>query len=373
MEENRKGGPVKRSRPKKKKNVFVIVISVVLIVACVLTVAAVILLNSKPFSEGEVQESFANEKEITKDFVNVLVIGIDSDVNDPSRTELLTDTMMIASFDIKANTMRILQLPRDTYVGDDYATGKLNAVYKTGKEGDRMNTLIAKLYDMFKLPIDHYVTITMDGFREAIDAIGGVPMDVPYDVVDEGQVIIQKGQQTLSGSQAEMFVRIRHMYANQDLGRMFAQRIFMTAMVKELLNSDVSEVLSVVTKVYDKITTDLTIGEAGAYVKKAMKLDMDKIEMYIVPGEGAPNNVHYTIHKNETAELLNEKFRPYSSKVPAEELNVIELSHKSDYYDNSGNTMGEIDEGGVKPGRPKSGSSTTGDSSQTSSSGSKAA
>lgn len=69
-----------------------------------------------------------------------------------------------------------------------------------------MENLARVIYDRLRLPIDHYVTINMDGFVSVIDAIGGVEINVQESFTLEG-VTFKPGLQTLNGLQAEKFVR----------------------------------------------------------------------------------------------------------------------------------------------------------------------
>ena len=60
------------------------------------------------------------------------------------------------------------------------------------------------IYDKLNIPIDHYATITMKGFRQVIDQIGGVEVDVPNPINLDG-VELDPGKQVLNGDQAEKF------------------------------------------------------------------------------------------------------------------------------------------------------------------------
>ncbi|MCL2159833.1 MAG: LCP family protein, partial [Oscillospiraceae bacterium] len=169
--------------------------------------------------EGEVNPSADLSRK--SDCYTFLILGVD-------RGSTLTDTMMIAIFDIKENTISILNIPRDTYVSTKNYSGLINGVYgrgrtnaaKTGSVGDEIakegiKYLNAMLKYTFGIPIDKYVLINLDGFKFLVDKIGGVEFEVPFRMkyTDPDQnlyIDLQPGLQTLYGKEAEQLIRFRH-------------------------------------------------------------------------------------------------------------------------------------------------------------------
>lgn len=255
--------------------------------------------------------------------VNFLLCGLDE-------SELLTDVIMVASLDAANKTVKVFQIPRDTYVGiKRYPTGKINAVYGNAKSGQtRIGALIEEIEYTFALEIDHYATVNLSGLRQIVDSMGGVTVNIPQDIYFTSTKVLKKGEQVLDGEKAEWFVRYRAGYVTGDIGRMQAQSLFLKACAKKALSMSKTKMLSLLTQNYSNITTDLTLAEVIEYYGGIKDIDADSIEFFTPEGNGVMHEGYsvYTLDAKKTADLLNEHFRPYSDSVPAEELNIIELS-----------------------------------------------
>ncbi|MFQ6195145.1 LCP family protein [Streptomyces sp. NPDC000405] len=181
---------------------------------------------------------------------NYLIVGSDSreglseadkkNLHTGSADGKRTDSMMILHTGDNGTTM--LSLPRDSYVtipaftgatsGKQYAqsTHKLNRAYSDGGA----ELLVRTIEYNTGLRIDHYAEIGFGGFRNLVDALGGVDMclDKPVKDRDSG-ADFKAGCQTLDGAQSLAFVRQRHQEADQDLGRMRNQQKFLNTLAKQ--------------------------------------------------------------------------------------------------------------------------------------------
>lgn len=322
-----------------RKDKILIGVFISLIVLSLLTVAFVFVMNSRFFANkeenngtnnGQLEENIVTPKEIKEHTTNFLVCGIDYAAG--SGRGKLTDVIMLVSFDIKGKNIDVLQIPRDSYIGEDYPTGKINAIYGQKNNGG-VNGLANRINKTLNIPIDHYVTINMDAFITVVDKIGGVEVNVPQKIVLEGTTLLP-GMQTLDGKRAEIFVRERKSYSNGDLGRIEMQKIFLQALIKKVFSLSSSKVVSLAPTMIKEVTTDLTLAEMLGYYNNLMGVDKDKdINFHLLPVIGGTHNglSVLSIKKYPTADLLNEFFRPYSQSVPAEELGVIELNKNYKY------------------------------------------
>ncbi|MGI5857299.1 MAG: LCP family protein [Candidatus Merdivicinus sp.] len=343
--------PKKRLRTGDK---ILLALSIVLIGVSLGIIGYVSLLNWASLPEvdeegnaASISDDYKTEEENQKKVVNFLVTGID--YAEGTGRAKLTDVIMVVSYNLEEQNLNILQIPRDTYIGSEYPTGKINAVYGNANAGGVEN-LARVIYDRFRLPIDHYVTITMDGFVNAIDAIGGVEINVQESFTLEG-VTIRPGVQTLNGTQAEKFVRERHSRGG-DIGRINAQREFLSALVKKFKNLSMGQITALAPTLMNEVTTDLTVNDVLTLAPQVLKLDTSNMAFHMVPGEGAyANNLSvWGVHKQVLADLLNEYFRPFSDPVPAEELNILEIANTTDYYDDNDTTVGDLIGGGTSSG-----------------------
>lgn len=172
-----------------------------------------------------------------------------------------TDSIMLARIDPVNKKVTLVSLHRDTMIdyGDEYGVNKLNAAHVFGGPELSVKT-VSKLAGV---DISHYAEINFDGFREIVDALGGVEVDVPMTIDDEDAGgHLDAGLQTLNGDQALILCRARHAYDEIGPGdeyRAANQRLVMAAIAKKLLSADVATMASTVQTLSKYVTTDLGV------------------------------------------------------------------------------------------------------------------
>lgn len=361
----------KRKKMSTKKKVIMIV-SIVLAACILLCAAGCALLYWKPFKKTDdiTPAAIQTPQEVKAVGYNVLVCGIDFEEG-TSRGHL-TDIQMYVHIDAKNNKINILQIPRDTYIGLDKGiwTGKINGIYGRSETDGRKNGIVGLeeyINSAYKLPVDYYATVTMTTFKKVIDEIGGVEMDVPFTLEQDG-VVVEEGRQTLTGAQAEALVRKRksqgtgaQYYDGSDTKRIKMQRKFMAALINKFKKLPLNKVYAAAKIAMPDIDSDLNIGKIKDIINVIYDMPMENMSIDMLPGEDYryPENDQwvYTLHKQATADLLNKKFRTYTKKVPAEELDFEELRNTESYLDNTVDNMKELLKKDVIPGTDKSVSS----------------
>ena len=250
------------------------------------------------------EQSLAGEESATpepeSEPFDLLVCGVDN-------SKRLTDVIIVARVDMQNNCINMLQIPRDTYIGEGYATGKINAVYSA----DGIDGLRGMIAERFSVEAEHYVTVTLEAFREIVDDLGGVQLDVPQRIVFTKDKIIEKGQQTLDGERAEWFVRYRAGYALADIGRMGAQELFLRALALAASRKSGAELALIAGKRLSEIDTDLTLAEILRLVSEfSGGRGTPEITSHIVPGEGRMVGGYavYMPYEEQTAEMIAEIF-----------------------------------------------------------------
>ncbi len=287
--------------------------------------------NNASGDDGKIDPELHHTEEEADKYLNILLCGVDYKKN--TARAKLTDVMMVIHLDYVNKTVDILQLPRDSYIGTDYKTGKLNAVYGAQTNGGIEN-LARKINRMLKLPIDHYVVLNMDGFEAIVDSIGGVTVDSPYSFTLEGVTIV-KGVQTLNGRAANKFVRERHAYAAGDITRMKMQQIFLKAFVKKCLSLGKSDILKLAPKVFAYLTTDMTLKGALDIYETLSGLSSEDLNFHSC--EITPFNDPYdglsklSLHAKPLADLLNDYFRENGEKIAWTELEILEYDTSYEY------------------------------------------
>jgi len=156
-------------------------------------------------------------KEEDPDPFSVLLLGVDERQGDSGRS----DTMIVLTVNPETKSIKMLSIPRDTrtkIVGRG-VEDKINHAYAFGREEMSMAT-VEHLLD---IPIDYYVKVNMEGFKDIVDAVGGIQVTNDLNFTEEGHQF-NKGQIELNGEQALAFVRMRKEDPNGDFGRQERQR-----------------------------------------------------------------------------------------------------------------------------------------------------
>lgn len=336
--------PMRRSM----KILFNVLLSIVLVISSCGFVG--VSLFEMDFKKEDIDQKETAEFELIKKSNNenvayFLIAGVDLSEN-------LTDIIMVACYDLLQNKLSILQIPRDTYIGDTAL--KINAVYGSARSGEsKIKALIRCVNKRFGLPIDHYATITIHGTEKVIDAMGGVTVkfDRGYTLVDDSRKpeikkYFPAGETKLDGQWATAFLRHRKSFAQGDLGRLKNQRSIYSAILKNLTSLNFSQITNIVKNCMDEISTDLTVGYALGYAEFAHKLKLDEVEIMTLPGQTATiaGQSCWVCHKQETLEMLNKYFVPYGDKLTLQDLEVVDYSERGSSYNNN---YGEFLEGGT--------------------------
>ncbi|MDD7185181.1 MAG: LCP family protein [Ruminococcus sp.] len=299
----------------------------------------------------------------------VLCLGFDED-------GLNHDVNWIFQFDIAKAKLNILQIPRDTFMGADgtYAnvsTGKFNSVYSHNSSGGSpIQSVVNAVQDNFGIPIDAYVTTNCYDIVNMVDLIGGIPITLDQQMMYEADKIIPAGYSVLTGEQAEWFVRYRRTFSDEgDIGRVKNQRKFLAAAMTKMMNIIEDEgrtkFYSYLKEIYDNkyILTDMSIEDISKVADLASTIDMENVNVYLLPGEGAdyyppdyvpsPNNPPqsvWSVHKQAALDLINENFRPYQLDMGLYNSALTELV--TDYLnvsnDNASDNLEDIQNGDEK-------------------------
>ncbi len=257
---------------------------------------------------------------------NFLVIGHDG-------MAFLADVAMIVNLNTNDNTVSVMQIPRDTFVSTGVLTNKINAVFSTTyadayNAGEENPSLVAAeeyaqlLEKSLCINIHHTIVMGLNGFNAIVDSVGGVDVYVQnaliYSDPEQGLVInIPAGYQHLDGYAAQGFVRFRNDYVQADLGRVNAQKIFMTALftkVKSLVKSmDVSALTNLAKVVSEWVDTSMSFDEILAFAKLIVKVDLNNIHMTTLPGNTAWG--YYVMNRKGTLDIVNTYFNIYNKEI----------------------------------------------------------
>lgn len=190
-----------------------------------------------------------------QDPFSILLLGVDTGAL--GRTEQgRSDTMMVATVNPSTDQSLLVSLPRDTYteiVGHN-TEDKMNHAYAFGGAAMSMDTV----ENLLDIPIDHYITINMQGIESLVDAVGGIEVNNPFEFTYDGTTF-PKGTQELDGETALKYSRMRYDDPNGDYGRQERQRKIITGVAKKVLSTKgLTNYQSILTTMGENVKTDLS-------------------------------------------------------------------------------------------------------------------
>ena len=252
--------------------------------------------------------------------LNVLLMGINTN---------LADTIMLVSYDMDTDDIYIISIPRDTYYPrpgyNSPGQKKINSSYST----DGPLSLAVAVSDLLEgIPINCYMKIEYDGVENIVDSMGGVPMNIPFDMkyvdpYDEPplHIDIPEGYQVLDGENAVKFLRYRKGYPEGDIGRIKAQQEFMKSAFKQALGLNI---ISVARSVLDNVESDVDVKTVVSVAKKATNLSSDKIKTYTVPGEARNGDGGLSFWFADEAQIQQMLTEIYTGVTPVPEGETTE-------------------------------------------------
>lgn len=243
------------------------------------------------------------------DVVNILLVGADKNNDEQNKdVDRRSDSMMIATLDIKHNKLKITSLMRDMYVEiPGHGKNKLNAAYAFGG----IKLLYETVADNFGISMDGYAEVNFDAFVNVIDKIGGVEVTLTEseakNLNDTNYIKRHKyrnlkvGTQTINGYQALGYCRIRHgkkqpdghypgVYTasgkGDDYGRTERQRLTMQAILKKVKTLSPEDLIKLAQVVLPNITTDVSKKKIYTYMMAVVQMGTTELHQYVIPIQG---------------------------------------------------------------------------------------
>lgn len=296
------GARVKSARPRGKRRWPWIVVAVVVVLAFVAGGIMWYINNVvDPGNTGTIIDNNHLAKNYTKkkDVTNFLLVGIDYEqarADNYTGGLGLTDMLIYVNFDHVNNKMSMLQIPRDSYVGEMAATGgsgKINALLANGPDKENpINNLAKVIEEQYKLPVDHYISIDMDGLVSIVDALGSVTVYIPQEMYFDGSYL-SAGEVHLNGAAAQFFVRNRsgEGFGRGDPDRLDNQRRFYAGLFKRLKNMSAGDLVNLLPVVEKHINTDFSAADLLDLAQKLRAIESENILFCMAPGATSVDGV----------------------------------------------------------------------------------
>jgi LCP family protein required for cell wall assembly len=232
--------------------------------------------------------------------IHVLLMGTDTDDcredgEGDQGTSRRADTIIVVRIDPELNTAAMLSLPRDLYAElPIFGAHKINAAHSLGEAYDYPGGGPALMKDTLEynlgIKIDRWVRVDYKGFRQLIDALGGVDIEVPSDLVDwnypDGHcgvvtVSFEPGWEHMDGQRLLQYVRTRYTTSDFDRAKR-QQQALMSMRCKAMSLRGVIRIPLAVDDLLKTVDTDFTARELVDLAPHAMKIDQDAIGRFQV-------------------------------------------------------------------------------------------
>jgi LCP family protein required for cell wall assembly len=239
--------------------------------------------------------------------LNVLVLGVDTRPDDPEMGSR-TDTIMLVQVVPKTGDVKLLSVPRDLYVEvEPGEKDRINAAYNYGG----IEQTIDALENYSDVTIDHYAIIDFDGFREIIETMDGVRVDVGHDVFP-AKWHMGEGVQRLGGRKALFYARYRGTFGG-DLDRMERQRQLVAALRSKALQWNIVEKLPATMKIMNEnVQTDLDLDGAVALgqvlIRRGKHAEVTSEQLRGTP-KTLPDGDEVLVPDDEANQLILAKFQ----------------------------------------------------------------
>ncbi|WP_016937766.1 LCP family protein [Bacillus siamensis] len=202
-----------------------------------------------------------------------------------------SDSLIVVTLDPRNKTMKMLSIPRDTRVtlaGD--TTGKKTKINSAFAKGGADET-VATVEDLLDIPIDKYVTVDFNGFKDVIDEVGGVNVKVPFDfdemsdVSKKKRIYFKKGNMHLNGEQALAYARMRKQDKRGDFGRNDRQKQILNALIDQMSKAgNIAKIDKIAETASNNVQTNIRITEGLALQQIYSGFTSKKIDTLTITG-----------------------------------------------------------------------------------------
>ena len=280
------------------------------------------------------------------DYWTVLIIGRDTGGGG------LTDTLLLASYDVTNQKATVMSIPRDTMVNIPYDIKRINAVYNYyGGEERGIQHLYKEIAQLVGFEPDFQVVVEWDAVGEIVDAIGGVYFDVPQDMnyddpYQDLHIHQAAGYRLLSGDDAMQVLRYRHDnrkngvmkgYPDGDLGRIKTQQAFLKAMVDQLLKpKNMTKVGPLIEAFNKNVETDMSFQNILWFGQQAVMggLNTENVNFVTMPNRAkyaysrsVGNMQSYVVpNARELLDLVNNELSPFTEIFTLSDLDIMTVN-----------------------------------------------
>lgn len=230
--------------------------------------------------------------EAQQHIINVMLVGQD---RRPGQGRQRSDSMILCTLNLATKELTMTSFMRDMYVPiPGFKDNKMNASYAFGG----MKLLDKVMEGSFGVHVDGYIEVDFSGFKNVIDLVGGVEINLTQAEADflirKGGYNVAAGKSLLNGNAALAYARNRSI-GHSDFTRTQRQRNVMTAVFEKCKNMSLSQLTNLLEEALPMVTTDMTNRQMMSYLVKVVPmLPGLKLNSQRIPADGTYKSVYYS-------------------------------------------------------------------------------
>jgi LCP family protein required for cell wall assembly len=273
---------------------------------------------------GDKSEYRLENVTVGKDPISILLIGVeDYETNGQNGR---ADTLIVVTLNPDTKQMTMTTVPRDTSiefteeeVGRYAGFHKINAAYSYGSMfgygEDKL--VIEKVEQLLDIPIDEYVAVNFDGFKDIVDSLDGVKVNIKEPFWEKNfytpgeRLYFEKGERKLNGEEALAFVRMRKRDVNAAYPRDERQRQFIQAIIDEAISTNTLLKVGEITDIVGhNVTTSLSPIEIFHLQQIYSSINTSDIKTFEIEGEDDMiDGIYYVIPTEENLLNISEQLK----------------------------------------------------------------
>lgn len=241
--------------------------------------------NSTVDLERKGNKSQLREEDISvnKDPIAILLLGIENYAKKAESGR--ADTQIVVVLDPNSKKINLVTIPRDTRVhienaGEYSGIHKINSAYTYGDITGygSVKLQIETIEKFLNIPIDHFVAVNFDGFRDIVDTLGGVTIDIKKsfwekNIYTNSKITFKTGEAHLNGEESLAFVRMRKRDVSSIYSRDERQRQFLKAIIDQSISAGTIFKVGQISEILGKnVETDLTAKEIFTLQRQYSKI-----------------------------------------------------------------------------------------------------
>lgn len=278
----------RKTKADKKRSIIKVIVTLAVSLLICVSAYGIYLIKEAESAVDTAYEPVGNINEDVEpltDNISILFIGVDdSEQRNQSDGNIRSDALVLATLNNADKSIKLVSIPRDTYtfIPDAGKEDKITHAYAFNGP----SSTIESVEELLDVPIDYYLRMNFDAFIEVVDALGGIKVEVPYDITEQDEndsknaIELKEGIQFLDGSEALALARTRH-YDN-DIERGKRQQMILESIMDRALSAgSITKYGDVFEAVGDNMKTDLSFQNIRALFEYAKngKPDVETITL----------------------------------------------------------------------------------------------